>query len=308
MLDYVLLVAGIACAALGGDLVVRGAVGLARAGRVSDAVIGATVAAFATSSPELAVAVSAAADGTPQIALGDALGSSVVNVALILGLALLLGPIQSSRGTLRRDFPVALAVPAGTAVLCLDGEVSRPEGVLLLALFLAWLAAVMMQVRDERKATVAPREAAATGLGRSLALAAAGLVLLGGAGQLIVESAQAIARDFGISEFVIGATVVAVGTSVPELATDIAARLRGHDEIGIGTVLGSNIFNGLWIVPVAAVIHPIRIAWSEVAAALAFGALVLILVYPPRSGLIGRRRGIVLLAAYGAYLAAVLLA
>lgn len=308
MLDYVLLVAGIACAALGGDLVVRGAVGLARAGRVSDAVIGATVAAFATSSPELAVAVSAAADGTPQIALGDALGSSVVNVALILGLALLLGPIQASRGTMRRDFPVALAVPAGTAMLCLDGELSRLEGVLLLGLFLAWLAAVMVQVRDERRATGASREAAATSPGRSLVLAAAGLVLLAAAGQLIVESAQSIARDFGISEFVIGATVVAVGTSVPELATAVAARLRGHDEIGIGTVLGSNIFNGLWIVPVAAVIHPIRIAWSEVAAALAFGALVLILVFPPRSGLIRRRRGIVLLAAYGAYLAAVLLA
>jgi cation:H+ antiporter len=310
LLDYVLLVAGIACAAAGGDLFVRGAVGLARAGRVSDAVIGATVAAFATSSPELAVAISAASDGTPQIALGDALGSNVVNVALILGLALLLGPIQGSRGTVRRDFPVALAVPAVTAVLCLDGELSGLEGAALMLLFVGWLGAVMLQVRDERRAAApgATGDGADDRLGRAALLAAAGLVLLAGAGELIVNGAHGIARAFGVSEFVIGAAVVAVGTSVPELSTAVAARLRGHHEIGLGAVLGSNIFNGLWIVPVAAVLHPIRMAWSEVAVALAFGALALALVYPPRSGLIARWRGVLLLASYCSYLAVILLA
>jgi len=132
-------------------------------------------------------------------------------------------------------------------------------------------------------------------------------VLLFGAGQLIVSGARAIAESMGITEFVIGATIVAVGTSVPELATTLIAKLRGHDEVGLGTVLGSNIFNGLWIVPVAAVIHPIEFEWREVAVALAFGVLAMLIVYPPRQGLIGRGRGVLLLIIYCVYVGAIVL-
>jgi cation:H+ antiporter len=151
--DYAYLALGVVFAAAGGELFVRGAVGLASAARVSGAIIGATVAAFATSSPELSVAINSALEQRPQIALGDALGSNVVNVALILGLALLISPIQCSRGSVKRDFPVALAVPPVTGLLCLDGTLSRIEGVLLLALFLAWLAAVILDARSQRRAS-----------------------------------------------------------------------------------------------------------------------------------------------------------
>jgi cation:H+ antiporter len=132
-----------------------------------------------------------------------------------------------------------------------------------------------------------------------------GIVFLIAAGNLIVAAARAIAVAFGIDEFIIGATVVAVGTSTPELATTIIAKLRGHDEVGLGTILGSNIFNGLFIVAVAAIIHPIAVNEREVTVALAFGLAALIFAYPPRGGFIGRRRGILLLFLYAAYIAAI---
>jgi len=302
MQDYASLLLGVALAAAGGDFFVRGAVGLAHAARVSSAIIGATVAAFATSSPELSVAVNAALEGRPQIALGDALGSNVVNIALILGIVLLISPVHVPRESVRRDFPVALAVPAVLAVLCLDGAISRVESALLLGLFVAWIAAVFSEARRQRAETAGT---AAPGGRGAAALGAAGLVLLIASGRLIVSGASGIAESYGISGFAIGATVVAVGTSVPELATAVAAKLRGHDAVGLGTLLGSNIFNCLWIVPVAAAIRPIAFDWREVAVALAAGLAAMIAAYPPAHGRMGARRGAVLLAIYAACAAAI---
>lgn len=304
MNDYLALISGVLAAGVGGELFVRGSVGLAHWLRVSPGIVGATVAAFATSSPELAVAVNAALAGRPEISLGDVLGSNVVNVALILGLALVISGIRSPRGSLRRDFPVALLVPVVTGVLLLDGEVSRLDGVLLLGLFLAWLVATAIEARRQRSAVDAV-------LGehrhwRIIFSCLVGFGLLVAAGRLIVIGAEGIAIAFGIEAFVIGATVVAVGTSVPEIATVVIAKLRGHDEIGLGTILGSNIFNGLFIVAVAAMISPIAVSWRTVAVALVFGLVVLVFSYPTRQGLIERRRGVMLLALYAVYLAAIL--
>ena len=143
MNDYLALTAGVICAGIGGELFVRGAVGLAHWARVSPGIIGATVVAFATSSPELAVAVSSALAGEPQISLGDALGSNVVNVALILGIALTISAIRTLRESVKRDLPVALLVPVITGVLFLDGVLSRIDGWILMGTFIAWLAAVI---------------------------------------------------------------------------------------------------------------------------------------------------------------------
>ncbi len=138
MNNYLALIIGIICAGIGGELFVRGALGLAHRLRISAGIIGATVAAFATSSPELSVALSSALAGKPQIALGDSLGSNVVNVALILGLALVISGIHTPRDSIRRDFPVALLIPLLTGALFLDGELSRIDGLLLFAAFAAW--------------------------------------------------------------------------------------------------------------------------------------------------------------------------
>ncbi|RYE75431.1 MAG: sodium:calcium antiporter, partial [Myxococcales bacterium] len=240
------LVFGLACAALGGELFVRGAVGLARWARIPAGIVGATVAAFATSSPELSVAVGSARAGTPQIALGDGLGSNVVNVGLILGLALLFGPIKGGEGSLRRDLPVALSAPVLTAVLLFDGTLSHNDGLILLAAFLLWLVLTVLDARKERSAATevlsdSPRW-------QAIAFSLVGLALLVLAGSLIVDGAKFVGSLLGWSTFVTGAILVSIGTSAPELATTIVSRFRGHDEIGLGTVLGSNVFNGLFIV------------------------------------------------------------
>lgn len=301
---YAALIFGVVCAGLGGELFVRGAVGLAHASRISPGIIGATVAAFATSSPEMSVSISSAIVGKPQIALGDALGSNVVNVALILGAALAISGIQSPRAGVKRDFPVALLVPIITVVLCLDGEISRVDGILMLCAFLAWLVATIIEARKQRSAV--EEVLGAQRLRVAGAYCVAGLAFLITAGYFIVSGARGIALQFGVAEFVIGATVVAVGTSVPELATAIIAKLRGHDEVGLGTILGSNIFNGLFIVAVAAIIHPIALRWREVVVALTFGVVALLCCYPSSTGFIERRRGFLLLVLYAAYLTTVL--
>jgi len=304
MNDYSLLILGIACAGIGGELFVRGAVGLAHWARVGPGIIGATVAAFATSSPELSVAINSALAGKPQISLGDALGSNVVNVALILGLALLISGIQSPRDSVKRDFPVGVLIPVITGVLLLDGVLSRLDGVLMLGMFCAWLVAAIIEARKQRSAA---DKILGEHRGWLVVLSCvAGLALLVAAGNFIVGGARGIALAFGVDEFIIGATIVAIGTSVPELATTIIAKLRGHDEVGLGTILGSNIFNGIFIIAIAAVIHPITVAWREVAIALVFGLVALVFTYPPRTGFIERRRGVLLLALYVAYLASIL--
>lgn len=304
MNDYIILILGIICAGIGGELFIRGAVGLAYWARISPGIIGATVAAFATSSPELSVSVNASIAGDPQIALGDALGSNVVNVALILALALTISGIQTSRNSVKRDFPVALLIPVITGVLFLDGELSRFDGVLMLCMFLVWIVMTILEVRKQRSAA----EEVLGEHRRWLVVLSCivGLLFLVSAGKLIVTGARGIAIAFGVDEFIIGVTIVAIGTSAPELATTLIAKLRGHDDVGLGTILGSNIFNGIFITAIAAIIHPITVAWREVAVTLIFGLLALAFSYPTRKGFIERRRGILLLVLYVVYLATIL--
>lgn len=304
MNHYTVLILGLVCAAIGGELFVRGTVGLAHWARISPGIIGVTVAAFATSSPELSVSINAALAGTPQIALGDALGSNVVNVALILALTLVISGIQSPSDSVKRDFPVALLIPVITGVLFLDGVLSRIDGFLLLSMFLAWLVTTIVEVRKQRSAA---GEVLGEHRGWLVVLSCAiGLGFLIAAGNLIVAGAKGIAIAFSLDEFIIGATIVAVGTSVPELATTVVAKLRGHDEIGLGTILGSNILNGILVIAIAAIIHPITVAWREVAMTLMFGFMAVVCTYPTRTGAIERRRGVLLLVLYGAYLVTIL--
>ncbi|MGZ8223907.1 MAG: calcium/sodium antiporter [Methylobacter sp.] len=303
MNDYIALVLGVVCAGIGGELFVRGAVGLAFWARVSPAIIGTTIAAFATSSPELSVSINAAMAGKPQITLGDALGSNVVNVALILALALVISGIQSPRDSIKRDFPVALLIPVITGALFLDGELSRLDGLLMLSIFLAWLLAMIIEARKQR--SVAEQHIEVHRAWLVVIACIAGLAFLVVAGNLIVAGAKGIAISLGIDEFIVGATLVAIGTSVPELATTVIAKLRVHDEIGLGTILGSNIFNGIFIIAVAAIIYPITVDRREVAITLAFGLVALVLIYPTRQGFIARRRGVLLLMLYAVYIATI---
>lgn len=294
------LALGLLCAAGGGELFVRAAVGIAAWARVPAGVIGATVAAFATSSPEVAVAIGSAVDGRPTIALGDGLGSNVVNIALVLGLALLIGPIVAPRDNTRRDVPFAVIVPLVTIVLALDGRLSRLDGGVLIAVFTTWLVLTVRAARRERSAAVAVL--AERKHGRSLAELLVGVALLVAAGRLIVFGAKGVGAELGLDTFVVGATFVAIGTSTPELATTLISRIRGHSEIGLGTVVGSNIYNGAFVIAIAALIHPIGFGFRDVGVAIGFGLALVALLLNAR-GVLGRRLGLMFLAIYAGYVA-----
>ena len=304
MTAALLIILGVAAAGWGGELFVRGSVALAMRMRIAPGIVGATVVAFATSSPELSVGVNSALEGAPEISLGDALGSNVVNVALVLGLALAMAGATPRRADLNRDLPAALMAPLITLGLASDGTISRTDGLILLGCFAAWLAVTVRQAAQERDATAGML--GETDRRRITRDTVAGLALLILAGRLIVLAAQDIGAALGWDTFTVGAVMVAIGTSTPELATTITARLRGHDEVSVGTVLGSNIFNGLLIVGVAAAIAPIQVAGPELRLAIGAGVLSLLLVLPGRSDRLGRGRGVALLLLYAAYLIALL--
>jgi cation:H+ antiporter len=303
MLGAASLLAGVALAGLGGELFVRGLVGIARWARMTPAIVALTLAAFATSSPELSVSVNAAFEGRPQIGLGDAIGANVVNFGLVFAIALSLTDVAAARDSVRRDFPVALMVPVLTGLLIVDGVLSRLDGLLMLGLFLAWLAFTLTEAWRQRSAVedvLAERRRPLIVLS-----AVAGLALLILAGRLIVFGGIGVGQALGLDLFIVGATIVAMGTTIPELATAIIARFRGHTEVGLATVLGSNIFNGFFIIALAAIIHPIAVRWQEVVVGLGFGALVVAASYP-MGGVIPRRRSPLLLALYAAYIVALL--
>jgi len=306
--DLIAVIGAVALAGVGGELFLKGVLGAAAALRVPKLLVATSLAAFATSSPELTVSTVAALSGQPEIGLGDALGSNVVNIALVFGLALLLGPIQVERKALGGDFFLALAIPILSFWFVRDGLVSRGEGSLLLLLFALWMGLLVRSGLAARapgaiKDPVDP-ESAGHHLWKSLVLSAVGLATLVLAGKLFVSGATGIATAFGVDTYIVGATVVAFGTSLPELVTVLLARVRGHDDVGVGTLLGSNLFNGMAIVGVAASIHPIAAAPAEIALTLGAGVLALLLLIPGRKDVIGRERGPLLLSVYVIFIAA----
>lgn len=301
MTDALALAAGVALAAVGGERFVHGAVGVARAARIPAGIIAATVAAFATSSPELAVAATAAAEGRPEIGIGDALGSSAVNLGLVLGVALLFGPLRADRAGLRRDIPVAVAAPIVVLLLAADGRLSRSDAAVLVVVFLAWLTIAVLQAARARSHAAA--DLGDSDRGRAILDATVGLVLLVIAGRLVATAAEGIGDALGFDTFVVGATLVALGTSTPELATTIIARRRGHDDVGLGTLVGSNVFNTLWIAGLAALIEPAEVPAAELLPAAAAGAVLPLVIIPRRAAPLGRARAVSLLAVYVAFVA-----
>lgn len=303
--DLLAVFGAVAFAAAGGELFLKGVLGMAASLRVPKLVVATTLAAFATSSPELTVSIVAALAGKPEIGLGDALGSNVVNIALIFGLALLFGPVRVTWRELGRDFLLALAAPLLTLWFARNGQLSYAEGAILLLVFALWIALLTRAGLAARAGTEASPDVRPW---RSLLLGAAGLAALVLAGRLFVSGATGLAAAVGVDAYIVGVLVVAIGTSLPELVTVLLARLRGHDDVGVGTLLGSNLFNGLAIVGVAASIHPIAAPPAEIAVALGMGLASLLLLIPGRSAQVGRGRGLLLLATYGLFVSASLLA
>jgi len=296
--DIVILAAGLACAGVGGELFLRGTVGFARRWRISPAIAGVTLAAFATSSPELVVGIMSGINRQPRLSLGDVLGSNVVNIALVLALFLVIRPMERAAVERRRDVIAALTVPVSIAILAGDGRLSRLDGALLLVMFAGWLGSVLLEVRRQRQEKpseeVHKKKFAALFFG-------SGLLFLLLAGRLIVVGAQGLAEAWGIGSYAIGAVLVALGTSVPELATAIIAAVKKHDDIGLGNILGSNIFNGWLIVGVVALISPYALSFAAVWPALLAGVITTVAIIPLARGRLGRGRGLFLLILYLAF-------
>ena len=303
MTALLLFVGGVVLAAAGGDLFVRGVLAAGKRLRLPARFAGATIAAFATSGPELGVSVLAALEGTPQLGLGNALGGNVVNLGLVLGVVLIAAGARAAPSPRDRRLLFLVAAPLLVGALAFDGMLSRFDALLLLGSFVAWLATELHAVW--RTLAPHPHDAGDT---RALLLGTLGLLLLFVAGELIVRGASAMALRWGFDAYVVGASVVALGTSMPELATALAARARGHHEVGIATLLGSNLFNGLFIVGTAALIHPIAADPREVAVSLGAALLLTLLLLPGAAAGLGRRDGVLLLAGYFAYVAALLTA
>ncbi len=257
-----LLLAGLVLLVLGGEGAVRGGSALASRFNVRPYVIGATVVAFGTSAPELAVTVTAALKGEPGLALGNVVGSNIANLGLILGLAALVTPIAMAKQQIRQELPVVITVLGMLLVFAWDRHIARWEGVVLMIAMTAVIVLTLRRHRNDKSTDSTENSSAAppaTSLPMSLLIVLGGLVGLYLGGQLLVDGAVRIAEWWGVPQWVIGVVIVAAGTSMPEVAASVVAAVRGHGEIALGNVLGSNTFNVLLVLGVGSTIRPIGV-------------------------------------------------
>lgn len=316
--SVLLLVIGIGLLAGGAELLVRGASRLALSLGMTPLVVGLTVVGYGTSTPEVAVSVDAALTGRADIAIGNVVGSNIVNILLILGAAAVVAPLTIAKRLVRIDVPLMIGVSIVALVMARDLTVSRLEGVILLAGAVAYTLFAVVTSRRETQASAlqegtapappAGPKAVAYDLGRIVA----GLALLVFGADLLVESATKVARTLGVSDAIIGLTVVAVGTSLPELATSMMAAFRGEREIAAGNVIGSNLFNILFVLGSAAALAPkgVGVAPSISAFDIPVMVAVAIACLPifARGHLISRWEGALFLFYFGAYLSYLALA
>lgn len=272
MLTPILIfVAGLVILVAGAELLVRGSSRLAALLGISPLVIGLTIVAFGTSSPELAVSVKSALAGQADISIGNVVGSNIFNIVFILGASALIRPIKIAQQLVRLDAPIMVGVSILTFVLVLDGSLNRLDGVILFALLITYVVFLIRKSKSEgaeleneyAEEFASKEQLGAASVVKNLALTVAGLGLLVFGSDLLVESAVTIAAALGVSELVIGLTIVAVGTSMPEVATSIVAAYKGEGDIAAGNVVGSNIFNMLGVLGVAGIVAPQSIAIAD---------------------------------------------
>jgi cation:H+ antiporter len=314
-----LVIVGLLLLVGGGELLLRGAVGLATLARVTPAVIGLTVVAAGTSVPELAVSLIAALRGNEAVAIGNVVGSNIFNMTFILGLAAVIRPLSISGNTIRLEYPVLLLVTILFLVVSRDGSIGRLDAALFIAAYVCFTAYLVALVRKqmneaevtefreevkELTQTSAPRSAAWL----SLLLVAVGITLLVGGAHATVTGAVELGRFFGMSEAVIGLTIVAGGTGLPEVVTSLVSSARGRDDVAIGNVIGSNLFNILGTLGISGLIRAVAVPQDIISSdslwMLGFTLLLFPLMFTGRR--IARWEGGLLLGGYGVYLAILL--
>ena len=314
-MDYLLISVGLGLLFAGGEALVRGSVAISERLGISAILIGVVVVGFGTSTPELLVSIRASLAGQSDIALGNVVGSNIANVLLILGVSALICPVICAAEAIKRDALAVLVVSAALFALTFLGSITALIGALMIATLLAYLVyAYRAEVRDKKALpttdpdTVHEHEAQEfsnkLGLGISVLMSGGGIIMLVFGADFLVEGASNSARKAGIPEAVIGLTLVAVGTSLPELAASISAARKKNSDVIIGNILGSNLFNILSILGITAIIKPVpltgQIASFDVPLNLGIAALTLAMIYLAQK--ISRPAGVIFLASYAFYI------
>ena len=307
------MLVGLLLLAAGAEGLVRGSSSIARRLGLTPLMIGLTIVAIGTGSPEMVVSLDAALEGSSDLALGNIVGSNICNVALILGVAAIARPLRVRSALLKREMPIMIGVAVLFCAMLLDGEISRFDGAILMVGAIVYTAATYVAARKDRDADVAAEFAqqqshSPRSIPSATLMVAGGLAGLLIGAELLVAGAVDIAATLGMSQAVIGLTVLAIGTSLPELATSLVAALRDDADVAFGNVIGSNSLNILLIIGAVAVIHPISSAGlrpldlgAMVASSVALYGLML------RGAILQRWEGVLLLVGYGAYIYATLL-
>ena len=305
-ISAVLTVVGLVMLCFGGNWLVSGGVAIAKKFRISNLVIGMTIVAYGTSTPELAASIAAAGEHS-AIILGNIIGSNIANVGMVIGVAAIIVPLAVSKSTLRKEIPIMLGVSFLLVLLSIDGEISQYDGIILLAglgVFAYYTLRDAMKQRAENKKE--NNEEIKPGKNniylKSAGLIGIGIVLLYVGAILTVDNAVVLAKEFGLSEKIIGLTVIAIGTSLPELITSIIAIRKGHADIGVGNIIGSNIYNILMIMGVGAALGGVMVGadvYVDYAIMIVFSLSLLIAL---KTGIIGRAMGIALTIGYVSYL------
>lgn len=306
-MDFLYIVSGLVLLVIGGNWLLKSAVGLSYRLNISKIIVGLTVVSFATSLPELIVSVKAAIDGYPDIAIGNIVGSNIGNVGLVLGIVLLINAIQVDKSFFATDWPTKMIASTLLFVfLIIDGELSRTEGFIFIVILILFLFYLIKQNQKIEVDIPEVKEVGMSFLKIFMFLALGGFALWIGS-EFLVEGAVSLASSIGVSERVIAVTVVSIGTSIPELASSVIASLKKENDISIGNIIGSNIFNILSVLGITSIISPIknidlRIINQDIYWMLGFGLILMPLVLLPKRGSLSFKEGILLLIGYSIFI------
>lgn len=306
MINLILLLIGLGLVVLGADWLVNGASSIARRAGISEFVIGLTIVGFGTSCPELVVSLTGAIEGNSDISVGNVVGSNIFNALFILGLTALVLPVGMTDKNRRIDIPITLVVTILLVVLGITGSMSGPvisrwEGVVMLLVFSVYL---FYCFKSDSKDELSETQQAILSFPKAIALTLTGLAGLIFGGDLFVDSATALARQIGVSDKFIAVTILAGGTSLPELATSLTAAIKGKEQLALGNILGSNVFNAMLILGLSSIITPLSFASMtvvDIAALILSSVLLLIWAYTGSRNRIDRWEGAAMLLCYVAY-------
>ena len=303
LLQVFLLVLGFVLLVKGADIFVEGASGIAKKFGIPELVIGLTIVAMGTSAPEAAVSIAGAVKGSADISIGNVLGSNIMNVLVILGLATAIVPIAVKPSTVKIEMPFLILISVVFPLLgAIDGVVGRTDGAVLWVFFIAYLTYLFISAK--KKPEPEGENSKPVVLWKAIVMTIIGIPMIVFGSDLAVDSASAIARTFGMSERFIGLTIVALGTSLPELFTSVTAARKGNADIAIGNIVGSNIFNILFVIGTSSLIIPINFASNFIFdAVIAFAAIVITWLCTIKDHKLNRWAGFLLLGCYVAYFA-----